>query len=184
MTDKPHVETMAETWQRVQPATFSSPQQYILLLMKVDKKGLAKLVDGGVTIFFSDGSTYRMQGPQDRGRPTPVMGATRIRKYEDRKEEKAMMRTGQPFDADDHMHLNLRDVHVGMSLQADDGWKDIAPWAICTVQQAADGRLYVETNDGAPMFLADLIDPNDTCGGCLNGMFEVQPPTLRVISGQ
>ena len=31
-------------------------------------------------------------------------------------------------------------------------------WAICTVQQADDGRFYVETNDGAPMFLANLID--------------------------
>jgi hypothetical protein len=26
------------------------------------------------------------------------------------------------------------------------------------VQQADDGRFYVETNDGAPMFLANLID--------------------------
>ncbi len=32
----------------------------------------------------------------------------------------AMIRTGQPFDADDQMHLNLRNVHVGMSLQVDD----------------------------------------------------------------
>jgi hypothetical protein len=60
-----------------------------------------------------------------------------------------------------------------MELQVDDGWKDIAPWAICTVQQADDGRLYVETNDGTPMFLADLIDEMDSCGGCLNGMFDV-----------
>jgi hypothetical protein len=34
-----------------------------------------------------------------------------------------------------------------------------------------------QTNDGAPMFLADLIDAADTCGGCLNGMFDVQLPT-------
>jgi hypothetical protein len=32
----------------------------------------------------------------------------------------AMIRTGQPFDADDQMHLNLPNVHVGMSLQVDD----------------------------------------------------------------
>ena len=60
MTDSPHVKTMAETWQRLKPATFSSPQHYVLLLMKIDQKGFAKLVDGGVTLFFSDGSSYRM----------------------------------------------------------------------------------------------------------------------------
>ena len=65
MTNKPHVETMAETWQRVKPDTFSGPQQYFLLLMKVDKKGLARLVDGGVTLFFSDGSSYRMSEPEN-----------------------------------------------------------------------------------------------------------------------
>jgi len=90
------------------------------------------------------------------------------------------MYTGQPFDADACMHLNLRDVQVGMSLQVDDKWDNIAPWAICRVQQADGGRLYIETNDRTPMFLADLIDEMDTCGGCLNGMFEVQP----VSSGQ
>jgi len=89
------------------------------------------------------------------------------------------MRIGQPFDADTCMHLNLRDVHVGMSLHVDDGWMDIAPWAICTVQQTDDGRLYVETNDRTPMFLADLIDPQDTCGGCLNGMFKFPPGSDR-----
>ena len=33
------------------------------------------------------------------------------------------------------------------------------------VQQADDGRLYVEANEGTSMFLADLIDPNDICSG-------------------
>jgi hypothetical protein len=69
MTNKPHVETMAETWQRVKPDTFSGPQQYFLLLMKVDKKGLAKLVDGGVTILFSDGSSYRMSELENNAVP-------------------------------------------------------------------------------------------------------------------
>jgi hypothetical protein len=31
-------------------------------------------------------------------------------------------------------------------------------WAICMVQQADDGRLYLETSNGTPMFL-DLITP-------------------------
>lgn len=87
------------------------------------------------------------------------------------------MRIGQSFDADDCLHLNLhRDVHVGMEIQVDDKWDSIEPWAICTVRQAEDGRLYVETRDNTPMFLADLIDPQDTCGCCLNGMFKIPPP--------
>jgi hypothetical protein len=30
------------TWRRVKPATFSGPQQYFLLLSKVDKRGLCQ----------------------------------------------------------------------------------------------------------------------------------------------
>ena len=45
-------------------------------------------------------------------------------------------------------------IHLSSPAKAGDpvsrGFRFNAPWAICTVQQAADSRLYVETNDGAP----------------------------------
>jgi len=45
-------------------------------------------------------------------------------------------------------------IHLSSPARAGDpvrrGFRFNALWAICTVQQAADGRLYVETNDGAP----------------------------------
>ena len=70
MTDKPHVETMAETWQRLKPTAYFRTHydgkqdygmtEFVVRLKKIDPDGKLKLVDGGVTIFFSDGSSYRM----------------------------------------------------------------------------------------------------------------------------
>ena len=69
MTDKPH-ETMAERWQRVKPATYDRTlydgqdnhdmAEVTELLMQIDDHGTLKLIDGGVTIVFSDGSSYWM----------------------------------------------------------------------------------------------------------------------------
>ena len=65
MTDKPHVETMAERWQRVKPATYDRTfydgednhgmAEFTELLMKIDDHGTLKLMDGCVTIVFQTG---------------------------------------------------------------------------------------------------------------------------------
>jgi len=68
MTDKPY-ETMAERWQRDKPATCDRTfygqdnhgmAEFTELLMKIDDHGTLKLLDGGMTIVFSDGSSYWM----------------------------------------------------------------------------------------------------------------------------
>jgi hypothetical protein len=76
MTNKQRdVETMAERWQRVKPATYFRSYydgkqdhgitEFLDRLMKIDADGKFKLVDGGtaVEIRFSDGSSYRMNPP-------------------------------------------------------------------------------------------------------------------------
>jgi hypothetical protein len=71
MTDKKHdIETMAERWQRQKPVDFrrtfygenhdDGMMDYFEQVSRVDPQFIVKLVDGGVTIFFSDASTYRM----------------------------------------------------------------------------------------------------------------------------
>jgi hypothetical protein len=73
MTNKQRdVETMAERWQRPKPSTYGRTfydgkddhgmTEFTERLMRIDPGGKLKLVDGGVTIFFSDGSSYRMTG--------------------------------------------------------------------------------------------------------------------------
>jgi hypothetical protein len=53
MTDKPHVETMAEIWQRrVKPASYCRPSR----LVRRDD-------------LFSEGSSYRMSEPEKRAPP-------------------------------------------------------------------------------------------------------------------
>jgi hypothetical protein len=64
-------------------------------------------------------------------------------------------RSGQPFDHDLHTHIALSKLRVGDEVQADGGWNNLKPWSICTVQQANDGRLYIEAKDGS-MFLDDF----------------------------
>ena len=68
MTDKPY-ETMAERWQRISPPPATAPSngqdnhgmaEFTELLMKIDDHGTLKLLDGGMTIVFSDGSSYWM----------------------------------------------------------------------------------------------------------------------------
>jgi hypothetical protein len=76
-------------------------------------------------------------------------------------QESLMTRPGQPFDHDLYTHIALSDLRVGHEVQADDGWNEIAPWSICTVQ-GDNGRLYIESKDGSPMFLDSLapeLDP-------------------------
>jgi hypothetical protein len=77
MTDKPHVESMAETWQRQKPTTYRrtfydgqddhGTTDFTMRLSQIDPKFRLKLVDGGAsgsfTIFFSDGSSCRMPEP-------------------------------------------------------------------------------------------------------------------------
>jgi hypothetical protein len=70
---KPDGETMAERWQRVKPTTYTrnfyddgkddhGMSDFILQLGIIDSNYRLKLFDGGdgFTIFFSDGSSYRM----------------------------------------------------------------------------------------------------------------------------
>ena len=85
------------------------------------------------------------------------------------------MKIGKPFNPDACDHLHLQDLRVGMEVQADNGWNGISPWAILTVQQHSDGRLYVTKDDGAQLFLVELIDEMDTCQGCLNGLYPRDP---------
>jgi len=85
-----------------------------------------------------------------------------------------MTRPGLPFDHNKHTYISLSDYRVGMELQVDGGWKMFEPWTIKTVQQADDGRLYVEGKDGEPVFLADLaaeMDPKHA--DLIWGMFYV-----------
>ena len=99
-----------------------------------------------------------------------------------------MTRPGLPFDHDKYDYIDLRDYRVGMELQVDDGWEStlFEPWSIKTVLQTADGRLYVESKDGAPVLLADLaaeLDPDNTS---IWGMFYVPldgPSTLGTGNG-
>jgi hypothetical protein len=61
MSDKLRsVETMAGQWQLVKPADFANATDFCLRLGRIDRECIFKLVDGGVAIFFSDGSSYRM----------------------------------------------------------------------------------------------------------------------------
>ena len=57
------------------------------------------------------------------------------------------MKIGKPFNPDACDHLHLQDLRVGMEVQADNGCNGISPWAILTVQQHSDGRLYVRNQD-------------------------------------
>src|SRR6476660_8924481 len=85
-----------------------------------------------------------------------------------------MTRPGLPFNHDKYDHISLSDYSVGMELQVDGDWTMFEPWTICTVQQADDGRLYVESKDGAPIFLADLAAEMDVDNADLIwGMFYV-----------
>jgi hypothetical protein len=86
-----------------------------------------------------------------------------------------MTRPGQPFNHDHHDHISLKDFRAGMELQVDGGWNaDIfEPWSICTVQQADDGRLYVEGKDGSPKFLIDFSEEQDPDNDFIWGMFYV-----------
>ena len=54
-------ETMAEQWQRRKPATFANLIDYMLRLGRIDQECIFKRVDGGVTIFFSDGSSHHIE---------------------------------------------------------------------------------------------------------------------------
>jgi hypothetical protein len=74
MSDKPHVETMAETWQRVKPATYKNGTDFCLRLGRVDTKCTFKLIDGGATIFFFGRVKLSDGGSQKQGRPTAVIG--------------------------------------------------------------------------------------------------------------
>jgi hypothetical protein len=56
--------TKAEQWQRVRPVPFHYGE-FMQRLGRVDDQCIFKLVDDGVTIFFSDGSSYRWSDPQD-----------------------------------------------------------------------------------------------------------------------
>ena len=67
-----------------------------------------------------------------------------------------MTRAGLPFDHDLYPHISISDYHAGMETQADGGWSIFEPWSIMTVQQAADGRLFVDDKNGKPVFLGDL----------------------------
>jgi hypothetical protein len=61
MTDKQRdIETMAERWQRQRPVEFANMTDFMLRLGRIDRECVFKLIDGGVTVFFSDASTYRM----------------------------------------------------------------------------------------------------------------------------
>src|SRR6476469_4445319 len=85
-----------------------------------------------------------------------------------------MTRAGLPFDHDNYTHISLSDYSAGMEIQVDGDWSIFEPWSIKTVQQAADGRLYVEDKNGAPVFLVDLaaeMDPEDA--DLIWGMFYV-----------
>jgi hypothetical protein len=70
-----------------------------------------------------------------------------------------MTRAGLPFDHDLYPHISISDYRAGMETQADDGWSiHFEPWWIMTVQQAADGRLFVDDKNGKPVFLGDLSE--------------------------
>ena len=72
-----------------------------------------------------------------------------------------MTRPGLPFDHDKYAHIRLSHYSAGMEIQVDGNWSIFEPWSIKTVQQADDGRLYVEDKVGAPIFLADLAAEMD-----------------------
>jgi hypothetical protein len=95
-----------------------------------------------------------------------------------------MTRPGLPFDHDKYTHISLGDYSVGMETQVDGDWKMFEPWSIKTVQQAADGRLYVHDKDGAPVFLNDLSDEQDPENDFIWGMFYVplEEPAERIFT--
>jgi hypothetical protein len=96
-----------------------------------------------------------------------------------------MTRPGLPFDHDKYDHISLSDYHVGMELQVDGGWTLFEPWSIKTVLQTADGRIYVESKDGEPVFLADLAAEMDmTNADLIWGMFYVplDEPVERIFT--
>ena len=65
-----------------------------------------------------------------------------------------MTRPGLPFDHDLYTHISIRDYHAGMETQADGDWTMyFDPWSVMTVQQAEDGRLFVDDKNGKPVFL-------------------------------
>lgn len=70
-----------------------------------------------------------------------------------------MTRPGLPFDHDLYTHISIRDYHAGMETQADGDWTMyFDPWSVMTVQQAEDGRLFVDDKNGKPVFLLDLSE--------------------------
>jgi hypothetical protein len=71
--------------------------------------------------------------------------------------------------------IRIQDLCAGKRVQVDNGFKDLTPFAIYTVQATGGGRLFITNEKGGPFFFDEYIEDSggmDETHGHLYAMYD------------